>query len=207
MSNELVKKENLSEDLKRAQELLNSGLLPKNVNTPQKVLILMQKGKEMGLKPLEAVQSIYIVDNKPALASQLMLSLLYKSGVLADIKIVDEKDKCMVTMTRKNMSPYTTSFSLEDAKRANLLYKDNWKKYPDKMLRSRAISACARVVAPDVIAGLYTIDEVEGQGDIEQDIAAIEQTMDISTPEKYESGSFLKYSSQYVLRYVFCSAD
>jgi len=53
------------------------------------------------------------------------------------------------------------SFTIEQAQRAGVTGKDNWKKYPEAMLRARCISALARAVYPDVVLGIYETDELE----------------------------------------------
>jgi hypothetical protein len=52
------------------------------------------------------------------------------------------------------------TFSLEDAKRAQLVDKAVWKQYPRAMLRSRAVSEVVRTAFPECIAGLYTPEEM-----------------------------------------------
>ncbi len=65
-------RENLPEFWKRnlevAEAMVKTGLLPKEINTPQKALLVMQTGHEIGLKPMEALRNIYVVGNKTALA-------------------------------------------------------------------------------------------------------------------------------------------
>jgi hypothetical protein len=49
---------------------------------------------------------------------------------------------------------------MADASAMGLVGKDNWKKQPVVMLKWRAISACCRVVFPDVIQGMYMTEEL-----------------------------------------------
>jgi len=168
------------ENLSVAAEMVKTGLLPSNIKTPQQAVLIMLKGKELGIPPMESLGNIFIVDNKPSLASQLMLSLLYRSGMMEDIQIVDKDKSCTVTMKRKNMSPYTATFSEDDARKANLLFKNNWKNYPKNMCRARAISMCARVVASDVIGGLYTPDEIQEGMATETITATVEKSAELA---------------------------
>jgi len=168
------------ENLSVASEMVKTGLLPSNIKTPQQAVLIMLKGKELGVPPMESLGNIFIVDNKPSLASQLMLSLLYRSGVMEDIQILDKNNSCTVTMKRKGMSPYTATFSEDDARKANLLYKNNWKNYPKNMCRARAISMCARVVASDVIGGLYTPEEIEESMSTERISTTVEKSAELA---------------------------
>lgn len=54
------------------------------------------------------------------------------------------------------------AYTIEDAKREQLLGKDLWKKSTPDMLRARLISKVLRMIAPEIVAGVYTPEE---QGD------------------------------------------
>jgi hypothetical protein len=59
---------------------------------------------------------------------------------------------------------------MDEAKAAQLLGKDVWKKYPAAMLRARAISAMARAMFPDAINGVsYTPEELGSEIEIGDD--------------------------------------
>jgi hypothetical protein len=68
--------------------------------------------------------------------------------------------KCTLEFVRKGEQPVPYTFTIEDAERANLTKNDVWRQYPKAMLFSRAMSAGARLVMPDVIAGVYTPEEI-----------------------------------------------
>jgi len=57
------------------------------------------------------------------------------------------------------------SFSIDDAARmiGDKLKKpgSNWQKDPGAMLRARLISKALRIIAPEIVAGIYTPDEIE----------------------------------------------
>ena len=53
--------------------------------------------------------------------------------------------------------------TMEDAKRAGLLGKTSWQRYPEDMLFARALSRGARRFCPDALGGaIYTPEELEG---------------------------------------------
>lgn len=53
-----------------------------------------------------------------------------------------------------------SSFTISDAKAAELLDKTNWKRYPKRMLDARAYAIGAREIADDFLNGIYTPDEL-----------------------------------------------
>jgi len=163
-----------------AKEMIKSGLLPPTLNTPEKVKVVIVTGKELGMPMMEACQRIQVISGKPALSPQGMMALIERSGVLEDFKVNSQKDFCEVTMARKGRSPYTARFGKEEATAMWLINKDNYKKQAQTMYRWRAIAACARVVCPDVIGGMYLAEEVASHTDVEETIGVVEKTAAIT---------------------------
>lgn len=135
--------------------------------------IAMLTGVELGLGMMASLGFVDVIKTKkglrPALRSQAMMALINRSGVLAEFTREDHADGqgnpngCTITMARK--APplrHTTTFSQADADRAGLLTKGGaWASYPRAMYYNRALAECARAVCPDVIMGLYTVEETE----------------------------------------------
>jgi len=157
MTNELAIP--LSDQMAQAEAFVKSGLLPASVNTPEKALIIIQKGRELNIPPLEALSSINVIQGKPSVSPQLMLALARRTGQLHDIQMRVTNDGATVTVTRAGQSPYTTMFGVVEATDMGLINKDNWKKQFGIMCQWRALAANLRITFPDAISGLYTPDE------------------------------------------------
>lgn len=151
----------------QAETLVKSGFLPPAINTPEKAIAIMQKGKELGIPPMEAISSINIIQGKPSVSPQLMLALAQKTGQVEDIKMDTSPKRATVTIKRKGQTAYTTTFGVEEATALGLIGKDNYKKQPAVMFQWRALAANLRVTFPDAISGLYTYDEMGAQMDDE----------------------------------------
>lgn len=152
-----------------AKVLVASNFLPSSVKTPQAALAIILAGRELGIGPWQAFDSIHIIQNKPTISPRLMLALIERSGQLEDIEIDDtttikEKQACTVTMKRRGRKPHSETFTFQDAKDMGLDGKDNWKRMQATMCKWRAVSACCRVVFPDVILGVGGADEAEDAG-------------------------------------------
>lgn len=155
-----------------AEIVVSSGFLPKAVDTPEKALTLMLKGRELGISPMLAMQKLYVVDGQPGMAAELALALAISR---ADVKVEwvrREPLGATVRILRPGWEPHEESFTIEDAKkvrigwdrqegRAKYLHeKDNWQNWPGAMCGWRAVLAGLRAVAPDVLAGMYSIEEL-----------------------------------------------
>lgn len=148
----------------QADVLVRSGFLPKDLDTPEKAMAVMLRGKELGLPPMLAISSLYPVKGKIQADSQTVLALILRSGQLEDISFEETEEKCTMTMKRKGIpSPYTTSWSKADDKRADLTRKDNYRKYPRDMHRAKCILRGGRALFPDIAGHLYGWEELSGE--------------------------------------------
>lgn len=145
----------------QAKALVASGFLPKAIKTDAQAIAIMLTGRELGIGPMHALRSINVIEGKPCLSAELLAGLVYKRVPGALLRIVTSTDKvCEVEAGRPEQEPTTFAFTIADAQTAGLTAKDNWKKYPRAMLRSRCIAEAARAVFPDATAGIYDPDEM-----------------------------------------------
>ncbi|HEY3266973.1 MAG TPA: hypothetical protein VGM37_08620, partial [Armatimonadota bacterium] len=139
-----------------------SGLMPSGVKSTEATFLIIQKGRELGIPATEALSKIAVISGKPVCGGELILGLI-KSRVGADAVIVEESDseKCTVSYARPGWDKRRSfTFTMEDAKKANLAGKDIWKQYPANMLRWRCVSIVGRMEFADVIGGLYVAEEL-----------------------------------------------
>jgi len=179
----------------QAETLVKSGFLPKDVNTPQKAIAIIMAGYELGIQPWQALSTINVIQGKPTISPQLMLALIQRSGQLEDITIDGNDQQCIVTLKRKGQVAHAETFTMADAKKMNLAGKTNWTQQPATMLKWRAVAACARIVFPDVILGLYTPDEMgDDDGPEAPEIRIVKdgQETDIATGEIVEAAEVVE---------------
>lgn len=151
----------------QADVLIKSGFLPTGINTPEKALAIMMKGKELGIPAMEALSSINVIQGKPSVSPQLMLALARRTGLLENIDIKKDDKEAVVTITRKGMAPVTTRFGIKEATAQGLIGKDNYRKQPSVMFQWRALAENLRLTFGDAISGLYTYDEMGAEMDAE----------------------------------------
>lgn len=156
--------QNIEEAMKLADMLSNSGLVPSALrNKPADVLVVLMKGRELGLSPMASMGNIHVIEGKATLSSDLIQGLVLKSGKCEYFKLVEGTATVARYATKRTDAPGETvmEFTIEDAKLAGLLNKDNWRKYPKAMLRARCAADLLREVYPDVCAGLCDTDEAD----------------------------------------------
>lgn len=150
---------------KIAQGMLGGSLTPKGVNKVSDVVMILMLGEELGIDYMQALRNIYVVNGRPVLGSDLMagavMSYCERRGG-GYIRVIDTSaEACTVEFMRHDESePRTITWTRDDAQRAGLLGKDNWKNYPADMMRARALSRAARIGWPDLLGGVYDPDEL-----------------------------------------------
>ena len=147
-----------------AEQLVKSGIIPNSINTPQKAMAILQMGHELGLSPMVALNNISVVNGRATLGADLIVAIIMKHPDYSGMEIKGDDKQCTVLIRRRageKIDTFTGSFSMDDAARAGLVSKDSWKKYPQRMLKHRAISYAARDAFPDALSGIYMPEEME----------------------------------------------
>lgn len=146
-----------------AQALSQSQMTPKAFgNDPNKILVGIIAGMEVGLAPFQALQSIAVINGNPSLWGDGALALIQGSGLLEDIEETDDGETATCRMVRKDRkTAIVRSFSNAMALKAGLLGKAGpWTQYQARMRQMRARSWAMRDGFPDVLKGIGIAEEV-----------------------------------------------
>lgn len=158
----------MDEAMRYSDLLAQSAMIPKAYQgKPEDVLVAVSWGMELGLAPLQALQNIACINGKPSVYGDAAMALVQNSPVCDNIEEFFEGEGTVNPVAvcvahRKNRSPVTAKFSVEDAKRAGLWGKQGpWTAYPKRMLQMRARGFAIRDAFPDVLKGLITVEEAQ----------------------------------------------
>lgn len=129
---------------------------------PEATAAAIMHGDELGLSPLQALQTVFVVNGKPGLYARAMVALVLTHG--HEVWTVEKSDAKVVVAGRRRGSTHVHEESWTTARAQKAGYASN-KKYasdPQSMLYARAAADVCRQIAPDVLAGLdYTVEEIE----------------------------------------------
>ncbi len=162
-SQNALEPKNFNELEQFANIVSNSSFVPKDFKgrIPD-IMIAVQMGAEVGLKPIQALHNIAVINGRPSLWGDVVIALVRSSGLCEYIhESYDEKTGVATCTGKRKGDPEEQSqtFSWEDAKKAGLINKNIWKQYPKRMLQVRARGFLLRDLWPDVLRGLITREE------------------------------------------------
>jgi 5'-3' exonuclease len=129
--------------------------------TPEAVLSTVLSGRELGLSAMASLRAFHIVEGKPTMAADALRALVLKSGKAKSFRCTERTATAATFSTqRQDEEPMTLRYTIEEAQAAGLVKNGSgWTKNPADMLVARASSKLARLVYPDVVAGLYAPEE------------------------------------------------
>ncbi|OZI59912.1 hypothetical protein [Bordetella genomosp. 11] len=162
----------LDEALRLADYLASSDMVPKDYkDKPGNCLVAMQWGMEVGLKPLQAIQNIAVINGRPNLWGDAMLALV-RSSPLCEYVTESEENGIAICRAKRRGEPETVrTFSDEDAKTAGLKGKQGpWQTAPKRMKQLRARAFALRDAFTDVLKGMSMAEETMDHVPIERDI-------------------------------------
>ena len=119
LSNGILNPANLHEALEMAGVLCKSSLIPKDFQgNAGNVLVAIQWGMELGLAPMQALQSIAVINGRPSLWGDAVIALCKAHPVCEWVREYEEGDTAVcVTQRRGDPEPVERRFSMDDAKR------------------------------------------------------------------------------------------
>jgi hypothetical protein len=160
-------------EMEQLQLLIDSKVLPSNIKTIEQAFAVAQYGKDLGMKPMQAFHQIYSIQGRLALSSKALGALMWRNGISmktikdgelvvrgVDGNGVEIKDRVTTIEFYRGNVTETTNFYWSDAVKAGWTTKDNWVKMPKHMLYARCLALGANRIAPDMLLGLYTVEEM-----------------------------------------------
>ncbi len=155
---------NLKEAMEFAAVLSDSSIVPKDfMGKPGNVLVAIQWGMELGLKPMQAMQNIAVINGRPALWGDAVIALVRASVLCEYVHETMSEDgaTAICQVKRRGEAEQVRTFSMADANQAGLAGKQGpWSQYPKRMLQMRARAFALRDVFPDVLKGVPIAEEI-----------------------------------------------
>ena len=143
-----------------AKDIAEGGLF--GLRKTEQIATLMLVAQSEGISPVRAMSMYDIIQGKPALKSSEILARFQDAGGMVEWLETNEK-VCKGKFTHAKGGTITIEWTWERAAKADLVNKDNWKKFPAQMLRARCVSEAVRAIYPRCLNNLYTVEEVQDE--------------------------------------------
>jgi hypothetical protein len=151
-----------------AKMVSQSDFAPKDFKgKAESCLLAIQHGSEVGLSPMQSLQSIAVINGRPTIWGDAALALVQSSSQCLYVREYTEGDGDNLTAVcevqrRGYPQPTVAKFSVADAKKASLWGKTGpWSQYPSRMLGLRARGFALRNAFADALRGLVTAEEAQ----------------------------------------------
>jgi hypothetical protein len=166
----------------------SSEFAPKDFrNKPESCLLAIQHGSEVGLSPMQSLQSIAVINGRPTIWGDAALALVQASPVCEYVKeyVEGDGDSLVAVCEAKRKgypAPTISRFSIADARRAGLAGKAGpWTQYPGRMLALRARGFALRNAFADALRGLITAEEAQDYPQpVPENVKSVEQSGSIT---------------------------
>ena len=160
---------------KMCQVLSKSDLVPKSYRgKAENVFLAYIAGQPFGWDVTMSMRSFHIIEGTPSLKPEIQLALVRQAGHSVSVKTSSVDAVILVGKRQDTGDVAEVGYTIEDAKRAGLIGKGNWKTYPEDMLFARAVSRLCRRLFQDVLLGCaYVPEELGAQTNPEGDVIAV----------------------------------
>lgn len=140
--------------------------VPKSLrDSPAAATAAIMYGRELGLPPMTALTQTHVIEGKPAMSAEAMRAQVIAAG--HDIQVLESTGAvCRMRARRRGSDEWTPEvvWSIDMARAAGLLSKNNWKNFPRRMLQARCSSELCELHFPDVVLGFKSVEEMEDLG-------------------------------------------
>lgn len=176
-----------------AKALSSSTIVPKAYqgnNGLGNCMIALEMANRLHTSPLMVMQNLYIVNGNPAWSSQYIIAMInnskkYKTEIQFHIEHEGDDLSCYAYVEtydgRTIKGPLVTT-KMAKAEGWSTKNGSKWKTMPEVMIQYRAASFFGRLYCPDMIMGMYSLEEV-----LEGDFEEVNQADDKETTETLEN--------------------
>ncbi len=163
---------NFEQVLRFAELVKDTEFVPKDFRgRPGHIVAAITYGAELGLSPMQALNSMACINGRPALFGDGLLATCMGhpqwAGMDESISGDGDKRTAQCTVRRTGGSIVVRTVSMADTKRAGLASKPIWGQYPDRMMQMRARGFALRDAFADALKGIVSQAEAD---DIPRDV-------------------------------------
>ena len=145
-----------------ARAICGTSIIPMHFRgKPEECAAAMVYGASLGLDPMQAVKGIYVVHGSAALYARTMASIVLRDQ--HELWTVESTNEAVTVAGRRRGTDRVeqSTWTYERAQLAGYTSNAKYKTDPQAMLYAKAVSEVCRKIAPDSLAGVYAVEELQ----------------------------------------------
>ena len=151
-------------DYQLARAICGTSIVPVHFRgKPEECAAAMVYGASLGLDPIASLRGLYNVHGSVAMYAQLAVSIVLRDQ--HDVWVVESTDQAVTVAGRRNGWPedrtFTATWTYDRARKAGYTGNKKYDTDPIAMLTAKAQMEVCRRIAPDSLAGIYSVEELE----------------------------------------------
>lgn len=151
-----------------ARDFIESGSVPKCFENASQILMALQSGREMGMTPVESMQSLYIVNGMLNIWGKAVPRRLREHGYMLNYTDESPESCTVVVKSRDDSEMYTETLTFREAQDSGYTtdnygkLKIGWKLGVNRKLKLRygVLSILIKTYLPEVLGATANIVEV-----------------------------------------------
>lgn len=159
----------LADQIKLAEAIYATNLMPPACRSVAGVMAALRAAMAFNVPFWTVAQALHLIEGKVGYDASFIRGLVNRAG--HRFRVLERSaEQARVRITRSDdPEPYEVTFTIDDARRAELLLaengrikKDQWRKYPAAMMVARATAIAVRDHCPEVLMGAGYLPEELG---------------------------------------------
>lgn len=167
--NAIFTKEGINTTMMVCKQFMASGAVPSSFKTPEAVMMVIQAGRELGMKPIESINGMMIINGQIRLWGTALSARVTRLGYKINWKESTPELARVTVIDPEGVESGEESYSKTEASQASLLGKGAWIGHTKTMLRWRALATCIKFNYPHLLQGIGVaedsdeLDSIEGE--------------------------------------------
>src|SRR4029077_5007419 len=147
-----------------ANRIGGTDFVPQNLrDNPAAITAALLYGHEVGLGRMASLAMIAVINGRPTLSAEAQRALILAAGHEVWVEEAHANRRAPCGRRRGSDVISRVSWTIDDARRANLAGKQPWRMYPRQMVQAGASAEPPPSIFPDVIRGLRATEELEDE--------------------------------------------
>ncbi|HET7326988.1 MAG TPA: hypothetical protein VFJ14_06830 [Nocardioidaceae bacterium] len=146
-----------------ATALCTTSFVPRHfMGKPEEAAAALMLGDELGLAPVSALRSIFVIGGTPGMYAKTMVALVQSRG--HEVWTEAESTTKVTVCGRRAGTDHVekSEWTIDRARRAGYTNNKKYETAPEDMLYARAAATVCRRIAADVLTGIpYAVEELE----------------------------------------------